>query len=172
MREAEELLVMINALDEQSHEITGLGKIIADLPTDPLLSKIIVESYFKNCSNEIISILSLLNCSEKLWIFAKNDEKKEKVAINKFEFCHESGDFMTFKTIMKEFELKASKNIFFEGENGRGGVNVMVKLNREREREWEKGEGEVKLNDVYQFFAKNETKNKNFTFFQYFISIN
>lgn len=112
MREAEELLVMINALDEQSHEITGLGKIIADLPTDPLLSKIIVESFFKNCSNEIISILSLLNCSEKLWIFADNNDKKEKVAMNKFEFCHESGDFMTFKAIMDNFESKTSKRYF------------------------------------------------------------
>jgi hypothetical protein len=59
---------------------------------------------FRNCLNEIVIIISMLNSSQNLFLRGFNDMKKELADNKKFNFCHESGDFLTFLKIYKEWE--------------------------------------------------------------------
>jgi pre-mRNA-splicing factor ATP-dependent RNA helicase DHX15/PRP43 len=55
-----ELLNYLEALDDEG-EITELGKMMAEFPLDPQLAKMVIASCDYNCSNEILSITSMLS---------------------------------------------------------------------------------------------------------------
>lgn len=55
-----ELLNYIGALDDDG-EMTDIGSIMAEFPLDPQLSKMLISSCDYNCSNEILSIASMLS---------------------------------------------------------------------------------------------------------------
>ena len=55
-----ELLNYLGALDDDG-ELTQLGAMMAEFPLDPQLSKMLIASTDYNCSNEILSITSLLS---------------------------------------------------------------------------------------------------------------
>jgi pre-mRNA-splicing factor ATP-dependent RNA helicase DHX15/PRP43 len=55
-----ELLNYLGALDDDGN-LTTLGTIMADFPLDPQLAKMLIASPQYGCSNEIMTIVSLLN---------------------------------------------------------------------------------------------------------------
>ena len=55
-----ELLNYLSALDDNG-ELTALGSLIAEFPLDPQLGKMLIASADYNCSNELLSITSLLS---------------------------------------------------------------------------------------------------------------
>ncbi len=55
-----ELLNYLGALDDDG-ELTQLGAIMAEFPLDPQLAKMVIASTDYNCSNEILSITSMLS---------------------------------------------------------------------------------------------------------------
>jgi pre-mRNA-splicing factor ATP-dependent RNA helicase DHX15/PRP43 len=55
-----ELLNYLGALDDDGN-LTQLGSMMAEFPLDPPLCKMLIESPKYNCSNEILSIVSLLS---------------------------------------------------------------------------------------------------------------
>ena len=55
-----ELLNYLQALSEDG-EMTDLGGMMAEFPLDPSLSKMTITSTEYNCSNEILSIVAMLN---------------------------------------------------------------------------------------------------------------
>ena len=55
-----ELLNYLGALDGDG-ELTELGSLMAEFPLDPQLSKMLIASTDFNCSNEVLSITSLLS---------------------------------------------------------------------------------------------------------------
>jgi pre-mRNA-splicing factor ATP-dependent RNA helicase DHX15/PRP43 len=55
-----ELLNYLGALDDDGN-MTPLGSIMADFPVDPQLAKMLITSPQYGCSNEIMTIVSLLN---------------------------------------------------------------------------------------------------------------
>ena len=55
-----ELLNYLGALDNDG-EMTELGSLMAEFPLDPQLSKMLIASTDFNCSNEVLSITSLLS---------------------------------------------------------------------------------------------------------------
>jgi pre-mRNA-splicing factor ATP-dependent RNA helicase DHX15/PRP43 len=55
-----ELLNYLAALDDDGN-LTELGAIMAEFPLDPQLAKMLIASCEYNCSNEILSITSMLS---------------------------------------------------------------------------------------------------------------
>lgn len=55
-----ELLNFLGALDDEG-ELTDLGRMMAEFPLDPQLSKMLMISPKFACSNEILSIVALLS---------------------------------------------------------------------------------------------------------------
>ena len=68
-----ELLNYLAALDDEG-DITELGKMMAEFPLDPQLAKMVIASCDYNCSNEILSITSMLSgkCTFFFFFFMKN----------------------------------------------------------------------------------------------------
>ena len=93
-------LKLLEALDENNGKITELGRDMADLPTDPWLSKIIIESTKRSCQLEVMKIISVLVNSHNLF-FSKKGEKKNDTDFIKMEFIDEDGygDLLTFLKI-------------------------------------------------------------------------
>jgi pre-mRNA-splicing factor ATP-dependent RNA helicase DHX15/PRP43 len=55
-----ELLNYLAALDDEG-EMTALGSMMAEFPLDPQLSKLLISSPEFECSNEILTIVSMLS---------------------------------------------------------------------------------------------------------------
>jgi pre-mRNA-splicing factor ATP-dependent RNA helicase DHX15/PRP43 len=55
-----ELLIYLAALDNEG-KLTPLGSMMADFPLDPQLSKLLISSPEFECSNEILTIVSMLS---------------------------------------------------------------------------------------------------------------
>lgn len=55
-----ELLNYLAALDDDGN-LTELGKIMAEFPLDPQMSKLLITSPEFSCSNEILTIVSMLS---------------------------------------------------------------------------------------------------------------
>lgn len=55
-----ELLNYLAALDDDGN-LTDLGSVMAELPLDPQLAKMLISSCTLNCSNEILSITAMLS---------------------------------------------------------------------------------------------------------------
>ena len=55
-----ELLNYLAAIDDDG-ELTELGSMMAEFPLDPQLAKMVIASCDHNCSNEILSIVSMLS---------------------------------------------------------------------------------------------------------------
>lgn len=58
-----ELLNYLSALDDEG-DLTDLGGMMAEFPLDPQLAKMVIASCDFNCSNEILSITSMLSGNE------------------------------------------------------------------------------------------------------------
>ena len=55
-----ELLNYLAALDDDGN-LTELGKVMAEFPLDPQMSKLLITSPEFDCSNEILTIVSMLS---------------------------------------------------------------------------------------------------------------
>ncbi|KAJ3352117.1 hypothetical protein HDU83_008300 [Entophlyctis luteolus] len=86
-----ELLNFLGALDDDI-ELTDVGKIMADFPLDPQLSKALIASPKYKCSNEILTIVAMLSVPNPY--IRPNDQRKQADEA-KAEFNHEDGDHLT-----------------------------------------------------------------------------
>nr|XP_011459555.1 PREDICTED: putative pre-mRNA-splicing factor ATP-dependent RNA helicase DHX16 [Fragaria vesca subsp. vesca] len=68
-----ELLFALSALNKMG-ELTKVGRRMAEFPLDPMLSKMVVASDRYNCSNEIISIASMLSVGNSIFYCPKDKQ--------------------------------------------------------------------------------------------------
>jgi len=61
-----ELLNYLDALDNNAC-LTNLGSVMAEFPLDPQMSKMLIASPGFRCSNEILTIVSMLSGTPILW---------------------------------------------------------------------------------------------------------
>ncbi len=61
-----ELLYALGALNDRG-ELTKLGRRMAEFPVDPMLSKAIITSEDYSCTDEILTIISMLSESSSLF---------------------------------------------------------------------------------------------------------
>ncbi|KAF5794165.1 putative RNA helicase [Helianthus annuus] len=74
LHKAFKLLHSLSALEEGSDQLTQLGKKMARIPLDPMLSRMIVASDKYKCSNEIISIVAMLSVGSSIFYGPKDDK--------------------------------------------------------------------------------------------------
>lgn len=95
-----ELLNYIGALDDEG-EMTDIGAIMAEFPLDPQLSKMLISSCDYNCSNEILSIASMLSVPQ---CFVRPNEHKKAADDAKLRFAHIDGDHLTLLNVYHAFK--------------------------------------------------------------------
>ena len=105
---AEESLKQLGALD-QNGTLTGLGKKMVELPTDPKISKALLEGLRRGCGEEIITVAALMAGGRDVFYHGDTAEKRDRCAIQKQEFCTTSGDLLSALQVYKLWSNKPEK---------------------------------------------------------------
>ena len=74
---------------------------MADMPLDPLLSKMLLSSCDQfSCPNEILSIVAMLNIPN---VFVRPRDQQEQSDREKNKFAHPDGDHLTLLNVFNAF---------------------------------------------------------------------
>mmetsp|Transcript_12824 Transcript_12824/g.38739 ORF Transcript_12824/g.38739 Transcript_12824/m.38739 type:complete len:1220 (-) Transcript_12824:544-4203(-) len=98
-----ETLYNLGALDEEGL-LTKLGRKMAEFPLDPPMSKMLIASVDLGCSEEVLTIIGMLNAQN---IFYRPREKQSQADQKKAKFFQAEGDHLTLLAVYEAW--KASK---------------------------------------------------------------
>ena len=111
MIHALELLHTLSALDDEGL-LTRLGRRMAEFPLDPNLSKMLIMSVNLQCSDEILTIVSMLSVQN---VFYRPKEKQEVADQKKAKFNQAEGDHLTLLAVYNAWKTnKFSSNWCYE----------------------------------------------------------
>ncbi|KAL9975893.1 hypothetical protein ACROYT_G013110 [Oculina patagonica] len=98
-----EQLVVLGAVRKgnSSYELMPLGRQMADFPLEPRLAKVILASREFNCSEEIITIVSLLSVDSLT--YTPQSKRDHAIAVRK-KFISSEGDQMTLLNIYRAYK--------------------------------------------------------------------
>lgn len=94
------ILYSLNALDEKG-QIAKMGRRMARFPLDPAQSRSLLESVKFGHVSSVISVLSLLSTSGKIYYDPKDRGTAHEVRLR---FRHRSGDHMTLLNVLRAYE--------------------------------------------------------------------
>nr|ACY66873.1 P10Sh95F04 [Saccharum hybrid cultivar R570] len=100
MIRALEVLFSLGILDEDAKLTVPTGFQVAEIPLDPLISKMILSANEFGCSDEILTIASFLSV-QSVWVSVRGVKKEFDEA--KLRFAAAEGDHVTFLNIYKGF---------------------------------------------------------------------
>ncbi|KAK7302892.1 hypothetical protein RJT34_13789 [Clitoria ternatea] len=100
MIRALEILYSLGVLDDDAKLTSPTGFQVAEIPLDPMVSKMIIASSELGCSQEIITIAAVLSV-QSIWISGRGMQKESDEA--KLRFAAAEGDHVTFLNIYKGF---------------------------------------------------------------------
>lgn len=101
-------LFIIDGIDRKK-ELTPIGRGMAAFPLEPIHARAILASKDYGCTSEILSIISILSASSKLYI--DNSEQRETIIDSRRKFRHPSGDHLTLLNVVHAYEeISASEN--------------------------------------------------------------
>ncbi|KAF1330437.1 putative atp-dependent RNA helicase dhx35-like, partial [Globisporangium splendens] len=98
-----ELLYSLGAIDDNCRLTEPLGTQIAEFPVEPMLAKVLLSSFQYGCTQEILSIASILSVGDIFLSARGSRERKERLVEAMGEFAHPDGDHMTYLHIYDEF---------------------------------------------------------------------
>ncbi|CAD6244696.1 unnamed protein product [Miscanthus lutarioriparius] len=99
---AMEQLYSLGALDEEGL-LTKLGRKMAEFPLDPPLSKMLLASVDLGCSDEILTIIAMIQTGN---IFYRPREKQAQADQKKAKFFQPEGDHLTLLAVYEAWKAK------------------------------------------------------------------
>ncbi|GAV54149.1 hypothetical protein ZYGR_0AK06510 [Zygosaccharomyces rouxii] len=96
-----EELFNLEALEEDGY-LTKLGSRMSQFPTEPTLSRVLLSSVTNNCSEEIITIISMLSVPG---IFYRPRDKQQDADNKKIRFHHPFGDHLTLLNVYQRWQF-------------------------------------------------------------------
>ncbi|KAG0150240.1 hypothetical protein CROQUDRAFT_58456 [Cronartium quercuum f. sp. fusiforme G11] len=96
-----DLLYALGAFNDRG-ELTKIGRKMAEFPMDPMLSKAILESEKHHCTEEVLSIVSML--SESSSIFYRPKDKKMHADRARLNFVQPGGDHFTLLNVFEQWK--------------------------------------------------------------------
>ena len=96
MLSALESLFSLAALDDEGL-LTRLGRKMADFPMDPTLSKTLIASVDLGCSDEVLTIISMLSAGQS--VFYRPKEKQQQADQKKARYHDPHGDHLTLLNV-------------------------------------------------------------------------
>ncbi|KFA64908.1 hypothetical protein S40285_02877 [Stachybotrys chlorohalonatus IBT 40285] len=106
MLTALEELYALSALDDEGL-LTRLGRKMADFPMEPSLAKVLIAAVDHQCSDEILSIVAMLNIPT---IFYRPKEKQTQADQKKAKFHDPHGDHLTLLNIYNAWKHSGYSN--------------------------------------------------------------
>jgi ATP-dependent RNA helicase DHX8/PRP22 len=99
---AMEQLYSLVALDEEGL-LTKLGRKMAEFPLEPPMSKMLLASVDLGCSDEILTIISMLSAQN---IFYRPREKQAQADQKRAKFFQPEGDHLTLLAVYEAWKAK------------------------------------------------------------------
>lgn len=96
-----ESLYALGALNDHG-ELTKLGRKMAEFPLDPMLSKTVIASDSLGCSDEVISIVSMLSLQNS--VFFRPKDRKEAADNARKAFNDPLGDHLSLLNVWRQYE--------------------------------------------------------------------
>ncbi|XP_021766037.1 probable pre-mRNA-splicing factor ATP-dependent RNA helicase DEAH9 [Chenopodium quinoa] len=106
MIRALEVLYSLGVLDDDAKLTSPTGFQVAEIPLDPMISKALLASNELGCSEEMLTIASVLSV-QSIWISVRGAQKQLDEA--KLRFAAAEGDHVTFLNVYKGF-LQSGKS--------------------------------------------------------------
>lgn len=100
-----EELYALSALDDEGL-LTRLGRKMADFPMDPSMAKVLIAAVDMSCSDELLSIVSMLNVN----VFYRPKEKQTQADQKKAKFHDPHGDHLTLLNIWNGWKRSGFQN--------------------------------------------------------------
>ncbi|PWA55987.1 putative pre-mRNA-splicing factor ATP-dependent RNA helicase DEAH5 [Artemisia annua] len=94
-------LYSLGPLDEEGDLLTKLGRIMAEFPLEPSLLKMLLASVDLGCSDEILTIIAMLQTGN---IFYRPSERQSKANEKKAKFIDPEGDQLTLLAVYKAWK--------------------------------------------------------------------
>ena len=94
-------LVLLGALDTR-RVLTPLGRKMAAFPLEPPLARALLASSEVGCTSEVLTIVSVLSSSSKL--FVDSHDARDAAADARRKFRHPSGDHLTILNAVRAYE--------------------------------------------------------------------
>ncbi|ELR15775.1 DEAD/DEAH box helicase [Acanthamoeba castellanii str. Neff] len=110
LKKSIELLTVLGALDSENKLTSPIGRNMAALPLDPLLSKTLIMSEKFGCTEEILIIVAMLS-GESIFFVPRGDKKKQAELAHR-RFHSIEGDHITLLNIYKAYQQATNKNNF------------------------------------------------------------
>ncbi|XP_042339140.1 ATP-dependent RNA helicase DHX33-like, partial [Plectropomus leopardus] len=119
VRSAVEHLELLGAVERKEGQVllTALGKKMASFPLEPRYAKTILLSPDYSCSEEILSIVSLLSVDTVLY---NPPARREEVLAARKKFSSSEGDHMTLLSIYRAFKKVSGNKVSRAGRGGGG----------------------------------------------------
>ncbi len=95
-----ELLNYLGALNDEG-DMTDLGRVMAELPLEPQLAKMLIISSNYNCCSEVLSIVALLSVKQP---FMRPKDAARAADEAKAQFAHMDGDHLTLLNVFHAFQ--------------------------------------------------------------------
>ncbi|CAI2387482.1 unnamed protein product [Moneuplotes crassus] len=164
MRALEELNYL-GALDDEG-ELTKIGNEMSQLPLDPNLAKMLIDSVGRRCSGEICSIVSLLSVPN---VFMRPKDCVKKADIAKSKFAHPDGDHFTLLSAFESYKfnkedpnwcwenfinfrsMKSASNIRAQLVSQMNGFGYSIELSSKRPKEYI---DKIKMSIISAFFMQ------------------
>lgn len=109
LEQAIDNLKLLGALDE-GERITNLGEQMGMLPTDPAISRVVIEAISRKCEQQVCKIIALMTFSGNLFMRGSNFNDWESSDRLKYDFCHPTGDLMTFLQVFEKWESQKGRD--------------------------------------------------------------
>ncbi|KAI9197824.1 hypothetical protein LWI28_005236 [Acer negundo] len=106
MIRAVEVLYSLGVIDDDAKLTSPTGFQVAEIPLDPMISKMILSSSELGCSEEIITIAAILSI-QSIWVSSRGAQRELDEA--RLRFAAAEGDHVTFLNVYKGF-LQSSKS--------------------------------------------------------------
>lgn len=100
MMRALEELNYLGCLDDEGN-LTGMGRIASEFPTDPMLATMLINSPKFYCSNEILSLAAMLSVPN---VFVRPNSSRNLADEMKALFSHPDGDHLTLLNVYHEYQ--------------------------------------------------------------------
>ncbi|THH26457.1 hypothetical protein EUX98_g7733 [Antrodiella citrinella] len=94
-------LYLLGALDD-TKSLTPLGRQMAHFPLEPSYARALLASFSHSCPSDVISLLSVLSTSSKLYVDTTSN--REEAAESRRKFRAGSGDHVTLLNVLRAYE--------------------------------------------------------------------
>ncbi len=84
-------LIWLGALDPKTKMLTDVGRIMAKLGLEPMLSAMILAGQRYNCLSHVLALAGMLNVAQNVWWRSKDDQSRQIRDETRALFAHDSG---------------------------------------------------------------------------------